>query len=231
MPPFAPVHPLPSTCHLSSHIINRPLRNACRRFNTLLLLNGVTICGMRIYFCLTYCLADVYERGDFMKIRDEHLYHGAALNQIAEHRLFTAINELKIADKRSRSAFKINDDIAIYFKYCTRALGTYKEYKFTFSKTHLRELREISMVGNRLFIALICVRNRQICCISYAYLTGMIDGRRADAGRKEDQYQILVTLRKREAFRVYMNKYGRKKVILGEPIKVPQNRFPNALFE
>jgi len=33
-----------------------------------------------------------------MKIRDEHFYHGAALNQIAEHEKFTAINTLKVKE-------------------------------------------------------------------------------------------------------------------------------------
>ena len=33
-----------------------------------------------------------------MKIRDEHLYHGAVLNQIAEHPRFTAINTIEDRD-------------------------------------------------------------------------------------------------------------------------------------
>ena len=41
-----------------------------------------------------------------MKITNEHLHHGAVLNQIAEHRQFTAINALKVKGKVSRSAFK-----------------------------------------------------------------------------------------------------------------------------
>ena len=43
-----------------------------------------------------------------MEIREEHLYHGAALNQIAEHEQFTAINTLKITANESRSAFRVN---------------------------------------------------------------------------------------------------------------------------
>lgn len=35
-----------------------------------------------------------------MKIHDDHLYHGAALTQIAEHPLFIAINALKVGGKR-----------------------------------------------------------------------------------------------------------------------------------
>ena len=49
-----------------------------------------------------------------MKIGNEHLYHGAVLNQIAEHPQFTAINALRVGGETSRSAFKINNDIAVY---------------------------------------------------------------------------------------------------------------------
>ena len=65
-----------------------------------------------------------------MKINKEHLYHGAALNQIAEHEQFTAINTLEINEIRSRSAFKINQKISIYLKYCTKQNNN-KEYVFT----------------------------------------------------------------------------------------------------
>lgn len=55
-----------------------------------------------------------------MKITDEHLYHGAALTQIAEHPSFTAINGIRIGGKLHRSAFRINDSIGVYFKYASK---------------------------------------------------------------------------------------------------------------
>lgn len=55
-----------------------------------------------------------------MQIRDEHLYHGAALNQIAEHKKFTAINVLKVKGKASRSAFRINAQTDVYLKYAKK---------------------------------------------------------------------------------------------------------------
>ena len=166
-----------------------------------------------------------------MQIREEHLYHGAALNQIAEHKHFTAINALKVKGKTSRSAFKINDGIAVYLKYCTKPKGSYVEYKFTFTKPQLRELTDINAVGDNLHLALICVKDRHICCIPYTVLTRMIRERQADAADTEEQYQLLVTLDEGEAFRVYMNKPGRRKVMLGKAKKVARNRFPNALFK
>ena len=166
-----------------------------------------------------------------MKIRDEHLYHGAALNQIAEHQHFTAINTLKFKINESRSAFRVNDDIAVYLKYSTVPKGKFDEYKFTFNDAHLEELRNIAKTENKLHIVLVCVKDRHICCITYKLLIDMIKERRDAKKYKEDQYQFLVTLNKGEAFRVYMNKPGQRKVILGEPRKIPRNAFPNALFE
>ena len=166
-----------------------------------------------------------------MKIRDEHFNHGAALNQIAEHKHFTAINALKVKGKTSRSAFKINDGIAVYFKYCTNPKGRYREYQFTFNKYNLNELADIDAVGDNLHLALVCVKDREICCIPHTDLTGMIERRQEHAGCKEDQYQLLVTLDEGQAFRIYMNKYGRRKVMLGKEQKVPRKRFPNVLLK
>ncbi len=166
-----------------------------------------------------------------MKIREEHLYHGAALNQVAEHKRFTAINALKVKGKTSRSAFKINDGIAVFLKYCSKPKGTYTEYQFTFNKPQLKELADINDVGDNLHLALICVKDREICCIPYGVLTSMIAARKADAGHNEDQYQLLVTIDDGQAFRVYMNKPGRRKLMLGKEKKVARNRFPNALFK
>ena len=58
-----------------------------------------------------------------MKINDDHMYHGAALTQIAEHPQFTAINAFKHANRPSRSAFRINDDIGVYLKYASKPKG------------------------------------------------------------------------------------------------------------
>ena len=165
-----------------------------------------------------------------MTIRDEHLYHGAALNQIAEHEQFTAINALELRGKVSRSAFKINNTISVYMKYATKPLGAFREYKFTFTKSHLKELREINEIGDDLFLALVCYKDREICCLPYETLGEMIGERRRAAGKKEDQYQLLVTLKPGQAFRAYLNAPGRRKKILGTAKKVRRSNFPNALF-
>ncbi len=46
-----------------------------------------------------------------MKINDDHMFHGAALTQIAEHELFTSINAVRGSGKLSRSAFRVNESI------------------------------------------------------------------------------------------------------------------------
>jgi len=166
-----------------------------------------------------------------MKIRDDHLYHGAVLNQIAEHKQFTAINALKVKGRSSRSTFKVNDTIAVYLKYASKPLGRYKEYNFTFLKQHLSELRAINKVGNDLHLALICVKDREICCLLYSDFLDWINKRKEAFGKKEDQYTLLVTIKTGQAFRVYMNEPGKKGTYLSSPQKVARNRCPNALFE
>ena len=166
-----------------------------------------------------------------MKIREDQLWHGAALNQIAEHPQFTAINSLKVKGKVSRSAYKINHTIAVYLKYATAAKGTFCEYQFTFSEENLTELEDIAEIGDDVFVALVYGQDCEICCVPYATLRNLIRQRRRAAGYDEEQYAVLVTLKPKEAFRVYMNQPGKKKTYLSTPKKVARNRFPNDLFK
>jgi hypothetical protein len=69
-----------------------------------------------------------------MKIRDDHMYHGAALIQIAEHPQFTAINSMKVKAVKYENAYKINDDISVYLKYSTKPNKAFREYVFNFHK-------------------------------------------------------------------------------------------------
>ena len=165
-----------------------------------------------------------------MKITKEHFYHGAVLNQIAEHKQFTAINALKVKGKTSRSAFKVNDDIAVYLKYASEPTKTYKEYVFTFSGDHLKELSKINDAENSLHLALVCVKDNEVCCFPYSELVQLISRRKGKFSKPEQQYTLLVTLNKGEAFRVNINVPGKKKAYLGKPLTVRRNACPNALF-
>ena len=165
-----------------------------------------------------------------MHIQDEHFYHGAALNQIAEHERFTAINSLKIKGETSHTAFRINDRVSLYPKYCKNPHGAYKEYKFTFTEGQINEIKEIHDNGDELYIALVCVKDREVCCIPYATLNDLIAKRQAAAGKKENQYQLLATLKARQAFRLYVNKPGKKGITLGR-VTIPRKKFPDMLFD
>ena len=165
-----------------------------------------------------------------MYINDDHLYHGAAITQIAEHSLFTAINAFKDADNISRSAFRVNDDIAVYFKYATKPKRPHDEFVFTFTTENLDEIHRIADLVPKTFLALVCVKSRHICCLPYGKLVELLNRRTKDIGYEEDQYTVLATLEEGKSFRVYVNKSGRKNRILGKSLIVSRNKFPNELF-
>lgn len=164
-----------------------------------------------------------------MKINDDHLYHGAALTQVAEHTSFKAINSFASNDARSRSAFLINRDIGLYLKYASEAKGTYDEFIFTFSQEHLGELAIVRQQNAKVFIGLICVSARQICGISYDTLLSMIAERKRLKGGDEATYTVLVTADKGKRFRAYMSPPGKKKEKICEQV-VPRDAFPDIIF-
>ncbi len=166
-----------------------------------------------------------------MKINDDHMYHGAALNQIAEHPQFTAINVFKDRREISRSAFRINDDIAVFLKYAKKSKLPYDDYQFTFSTKHLQELHQINnKVRNRTYVALVCVKDRQICCLPYAKFEALIKKRLKAKKADEDQYTILVTLPQNKSFRVDVNVPGKRNLTLGKSILISRKDFPAVLF-
>ncbi len=165
-----------------------------------------------------------------MNIDDNHLYHGAALIQIAEHPQFTAINSLKVKTKAIENAYKVNDHIAVWFKYAVKPNKNYKEYPFTFRKDQIDQLKVISEVNDRLFLGLVCVKDREICCLSYSRFASLINRRVKAFGGDEDQYAILVTAPTNKSLRVYVNAPGRKKTILGKAEVVKRSAFPGELF-
>ena len=165
-----------------------------------------------------------------MRIHDDHLYHGAALTQIAEHPQFTAINSFKDADNVSRSAFRVNNDIGVYFKYCTKPKRPFSEYIFTFTEANIAEIDRISNLVEELQLALVCVKDRHICCLDYSTFCQLIEWRQAAFGGEEDQYTVLVTLEEGKSFRVYVNQPGKRKTVLKKRITIARNKFPTALF-
>jgi hypothetical protein len=166
-----------------------------------------------------------------MNIDDDHMYHGAALIQIAEDQRFTAINSFKLGGTVSRSAYRINDDIGVFLKYATKPTPAHREYGFTFQAPHLMELSAIAKASKSTFVAMVCVKARQICCVPYAEIIAMIEARKAAKGALEDHYVLLVTAPKGKSFRLYMNAPGVKNTMLGMPLIVSRNAFPSLIFE
>jgi hypothetical protein len=164
-----------------------------------------------------------------MKIADDHFYHGAALIQIAEYPQFKAINPLKLNRRVLRTAYKVNNDIGVYFKYARKPTKPYKEFCFTFHREHLKELSDISQAIDKLFLGLVCVTGKEICCLSYPQFNKLIQGRKKEKKADENQYTILVTIPEGKNMRVYVNPPGEKGKKLFEQ-KVPRNSFPAELF-
>lgn len=164
-----------------------------------------------------------------MRINDDHMYHGAALTQIAEHPAFTAINAFKINGDKSRCAFRINDAIGAFIKYSSAPKGNYDEYLFTFQQAHLDELAKLREKSGKVFAVLVCIKDKEICVLSEAELNRLIAVRQKSFGGPEGQYQIIVTAEVNKQFRVYVNAPGVKGTKMGE-IKVKRKAFPEALF-
>lgn len=164
-----------------------------------------------------------------MKINDDHLYHGAALTQIAEHPSFKAINAFSQNGNRSRSAFLINTDIGVFLKYASEPKGVFDEFIFTFRREHLEELNILKEKTTRVFIGLVCISKRHICCLPFDTFQSMLEERKRKKGSVEETYTILITLESGKSFRAYMNIPGRKKVKMGEKV-VPRDAFPSCVF-
>ncbi len=165
-----------------------------------------------------------------MKIRDDHMFHGAALIQIAEDKNFTAINSVRVGGSIVRAAYKVNDHIVVYFKHAGKPTPKFKEYLFTFKPDHIKTLRALAGAHEKAFIALVCVQAREVCLITVDQLNAMITARKSAKGGVEDQYQVLVTAPPDKSLRVYMNEPGRRKTILGNPLIVSRSAFPAELF-
>ncbi|MEO4028051.1 hypothetical protein [Chromobacterium vaccinii] len=165
-----------------------------------------------------------------MKINDDHMYHGSALIQIAEHPQFTAINSLVVKGKVVSSAYRINNHIAVYLKYAVEPHDPYDEYVFTFKNEHIKTIQSISADIDRTLIVLVCVKDREICAIPADQFSEMISERRKAYGGNEEQYSLLVTAEKGKSLRTYLNKPGVKGTSLKKRI-ISRNAFPNIVFD
>lgn len=165
-----------------------------------------------------------------MKIHDDHLYHGSALIQLAEHAQFTAINALQLGKKTIRTAYKVNNDIAVYLKYASKPAGAFSEYVFTFTTEHLTEIASIAKVTPKTFLVLVCVKDREICCLSHVQLLELVARREKALGQTEDNLTVLVTAPANKSLRAYVNSPGKKRIILERELVISRGAFPGDVF-
>ena len=166
-----------------------------------------------------------------MHIHDDHRHYGSALIQIAEDPHFTAINAVRYRGHVSRCAFRINKDIGVYLKYRSEPQGQRSPvYPFSFSQENLKELRAMRRNHPRLFLALVCVEDREICCLPYDMLSRLIEARKRFKGKAEEEYIVEVFIRERDRLRVWINFPDRRHTAVDELV-IPRNDFPQKLFE
>jgi hypothetical protein len=167
-----------------------------------------------------------------MPITVKDMHHGAALIQIAEYPTFKAINSFEpTKGQKSNAAFIINTNTGLYFKYGMNPNKSWKEYSFVFNQANFGELDALKLkFGDRAFIALVCVKAKEVCVLSVNDLYAKRAERAAENGGPEEQYQLLVAVRPRKSFRVYMNAPGVRKTSLDQTV-VNRNDFPSLLFQ
>ncbi|MCZ2074888.1 MAG: hypothetical protein HUU41_19760 [Bryobacteraceae bacterium] len=151
------------------------------------------------------------------------------MTQIAEHPTFKAVNAFWLNGKKSSCAFRVNDTTGVYIKYAAAPHGSAKEYIFTFSSANLAELATLREHCTHVFVVMICIKAKEICVISYGQLQQLIELRQKVLGAPEEQVQVLVTAPPNKQFRVYVNRPGRKGVMMGQQL-VSRKAFPEMLF-
>ena len=166
-----------------------------------------------------------------MEIDKDHKYYGAALLQIAEYPVFTAINAYRTLGELSRCSFVINADIGIYLRYRSEPSPTcHSEFSFHFNQNNLDELEELDKRLEQVFIVLICDEAKGICCIPYKTLLDLVVERFDAKNVVEDVYTILVTAQARQSFHVYINCPGKRNTTIGKTYTIARNSFPKCLF-
>jgi hypothetical protein len=159
-----------------------------------------------------------------MKILEKHLYHGAALMQIMEFPNFNSISSLNI-----QNAYLLNDKVALFTKYAKVKNQSHREHIFNFNKTNLKDLKLINKKNDELFIILVCIPDREICCLSYEEFKNLVKSRKKAKGEKEENYTVICKISKNEKIRVYVNQPNEKNTLIGEKL-IARNEFPSKLF-
>ena len=139
------------------------------------------------------------------------LFHGAALTQIVEHPLFTALN--KVDDKYGH--YLVNADIRLLVKYSSPSNSP---WQFTFNESDLEAIRNDIMDESVKFFACLVCGTETVCLLTFEHLEAVIDLDSEDA-----QWVHVEILAPRKSMRVKGGTGKLKKT-------VAHNAFPNGLF-
>jgi hypothetical protein len=174
-----------------------------------------------------------------MTIDDHDLYYGAALKQIADHKLFKSINAEWHAGEKSRCAYRINTDIGVYIRAATKPVNG--EYVFNLKKTNIEELKALEKVCKKLFVVLVCYfakavgrgsrmsHYRQICVLRPDEIQTLIEARGIDAASFQ-QINILIRVPHSRSMRAAVTIPGEKGGRMELTRKIPRNAFPQVVF-
>lgn len=102
-----------------------------------------------------------------MKIKDMHIYHGAALTQIIEHPSFKAINRVG----KKYGHYSINDRTRLFMKYRTGEEGP---WNFHFEPEELRAIKRDISTQHIVFLCLIC-GTITICSLDQNQIVALIN--------------------------------------------------------
>ena len=185
------------------------------------------------------------------EIRDKHMYHGAAIWQIADHPQFTAINRVGLftqGGNASYSAYIVetmgNQKTGVYIKTADSPLevpgpssppNDFKSYyQFGFDSNAKGHLNALASECHKTFVLMVCELDRHVCCLAYADFLSIVQQQRKHLPKGETATTTLrVNLETRKGFRVNtITPHTRSgKYLLDSPKEIPRSDFPDKIFE
>jgi len=163
-----------------------------------------------------------------MKFQNEQTALGAALMQIAEDGRFSSINPLFVKGKKIPNGFLVNGDTALFLRY--RSKGEQRNYRFQYTHENLQDIVKTPMEDfTRVILGMVCVEDREVCCVDLAELTEMMHFRDGPPIVDDDTpYTLTVKAEENRSFRVSGKEQGAN--FIAHDVVIPRNRFPDCVF-
>mgnify|MGYP000126645014 FL=1 len=104
-----------------------------------------------------------------MSIKSYEFYHGSVISRIVE---YGRLIKIQTFPSDSNSSFSINDnEIGIFIKYTEARISP---WRFTFKKSHQKEIEYIKDLHKKTFIILVC-NDDGFCCLSWKEYKQILD--------------------------------------------------------